>query len=504
PAKCSRGTGRPWRCAGCSVRQRAAGPGCPCRHREVRGELVSFEESFVVSLHHLRFDLLDRGQCHGHENQNRGTTERHAAAGGLGRVHSQVNEDIGQHRNDTQVQGAHDQKAVHDVAEVLGGRATRADTRDEATVLLHVVRLVVRVVLDGDVEEGEEDDQREVDQDVLPRRRVLQDGHDVAVPPVVRRVLTGCGAGLDDLGDQDRNGQQGGREDHRDHAGLVDLEWQVGGGLAVLTAADHTLGVLHRDAALALLDEDNTDDEQQQPEDHRTKDESTGVGEDGHTLPRQGGCDTRHDEQGHALAHAALGYPITEPQLEHRTGGHDEDHDDQAEDADLILEDRDALAKQLLAIRQGDDTCGLQQGQRDGEITGVFRHLRLPGLALLLQLLELRDHHGKQLHDNRRRNVRHDADREDRQLQQRAAGKEVDQRVDCGGLGELRDLLGEACVVHSRRWDLRADAVQDDHRKSEKDLLAEINVFERPGDGGQTGLLCWWARTVVAVRGIAG
>src|SRR5699024_5926447 len=125
-------------------------------------------------------------------------------------------------------------------------------------------------------------------------------------------------------------------------------------------------------------------DKTQQPEDHSPKHEATGVGEDVHTLPRLGGCDTRHDEQGHAVAHAAVGDELTEPHHEHRAGGHDEDHDDQTEDADLILEHRDALAQQLLLIRQRYKTRGLQQGQRDGEITGVFRHLRLPGLALLL------------------------------------------------------------------------------------------------------------------------
>jgi hypothetical protein len=39
----------------------------------------------------------------------------------------------------------------------------------------------------------------------------------------------------------------------------------------------------------------------------------------------------------------------------------------------------------------------------------------------------VRDDDAQQLHDDRRGDVRHDAEREDRQLQQRAAGEQVDE-----------------------------------------------------------------------------
>ena len=65
-------------------------------------------------------------------------------------------------------------------------------------------------------------------------------------------------------------------------------------------------------------------------------------------------------------------------------------------------------------------------------------HLGLTGLAFLLQFLEAGNDHGQQLHNNRGRNVRHDADGEDRQLQQRATREEVNDGVKVSGLlGQL-------------------------------------------------------------------
>jgi hypothetical protein len=76
---------------------------------------------------------------------------------------------------------------------------------------------------------------------------------------------------------------------------------------------------------------------------------------------------------------------------------------------------------------QRDDAGRLQHRQRDRQVARVLRDLRLAGLALLLQLLEPRDDHDEQLQDDRRRDVRHDPEREDRQLEQRSAAEQVDQ-----------------------------------------------------------------------------
>ena len=73
---------------------------------------------------------------------------------------------------------------------------------------------------------------------------------------------------------------------------------------------------------------------------------------------------------------------------------------------------------------------GLQRGQDDGEVAGVLVDLGVARLAFLLELLEARDDDGEELQDDRRRDVRHDPEREERELGQRAAREDVEQGQD--------------------------------------------------------------------------
>ena len=81
----------------------------------------------------------------------------------------------------------------------------------------------------------------------------------------------------------------------------------------------------------------------------------------------------------------------------------------------------------------------------DGEVAGPLRDLLLPDLAFLLPLLELRDHDAEQLHDDRRRDVRHDPEEEDRDVGDRAAGEQVEEADDAAVvLGLVLQLLDRA------------------------------------------------------------
>ena len=71
----------------------------------------------------------------------------------------------------------------------------------------------------------------------------------------------------------------------------------------------------------------------------------------------------------------------------------------------------------------------------DGHVARPLRDLAAAELAFLLQLGQRLIDDGEQLEDDRRRDVRHDAEREDRQLAQVAAGEEIDQAE--GGAGVL-------------------------------------------------------------------
>ena len=87
-----------------------------------------------------------------------------------------------------------------------------------------------------------------------------------------------------ELEDELRQIQQRRREDHRDDAGLVDLERQIRRRSAVHLAAHHALGVLHRDAALALLNEHDTGDDDEGGHAHERECECAALVEDGFAL----------------------------------------------------------------------------------------------------------------------------------------------------------------------------------------------------------------------------
>jgi hypothetical protein len=168
-------------------------------------------------------------------------------------------------------------------------------------------------------------------------------------------------------------------------------------------------------------------------------------------LPSDGmraGGDRGEHQHAHAVADAAVGDELAEPHDDAGTGGHAEHHRRQREDV-LVVQDRALVAagEQLARARQGDEAGRLKDRQADGEVPAVLGQLLLAGLAFLLQLLEPRDDHDEQLDDDARGDVGHDAQRESRELEQRAAGEQVDQRIDvrvvalAGGLDAVVDAL---------------------------------------------------------------
>jgi len=153
-------------------------------------------------------------------------------------------------------------------------------------------------------------------------------------------------------------------------------------------------------------------------------------------------------------------------------------------EAEVVAE----VVEELPGPRQRDERGGLQDGQTQGQVAGVLRDLRLAGLALLAELLEAGDHDSEQLQDDRRGDVRHDAEREDRQVQQRPAGEQV-QQVEYAAAGagvvhrfETRLHVG---VGHTGARQGGAQPVQRDHRYCEQQFLAQVRRPERTGKGGE-------------------
>ena len=203
----------------------------------------------------------------------------------------------------------------------------------------------------------------------------------------------------------------------------------------------------------------------------------------------EGRRDRGEDQDRHAVADAALGDELGEPHDEAGAGGHRDDHEQLRPPhvvGEQLLALRDAGgAEQLTAAGDRDQRGGLQQRERDREVARVLRQPRLARLTLLVEGLEVRDDDAQQLHDDRRRDVRHDAEGEDRQLQQRAAGEQVDQRQQTLGAGALPEAGLHVGEVDERRRDVRAEAIEGDDRQGECDLPTKVGCTEDPRDGAE-------------------
>ena len=118
------------------------------------------------------------------------------------------------------------------------------------------------------------------------------------------------------------------------------------------------------------------------------------------------------------------------------------------------------------------DAEGLQHGKDDGQVAGPLGDLAPAQLAFLLQFFEGGNHHRQQLQNDRRRDVRHDAQREDRQPADVAAGEQVEEAEDRSRL-RAEELL-PALDVDSGRGDVAAQPVHRQHRQREQHPLAKI------------------------------
>ena len=103
------------------------------------------------------------------------------------------------------------------------------------------------------------------------------------------------------------------------------------------------------------------------------------------------------------------------------------------------------------------DTERLHSAENDGQVAGPLGDLAAAQFAFLLQFRQRLIHDGQQLQDDRCRDVRHDAEREDRQAAEVAAAEQVEkpEELPLVLLEELLQLVG----VDARRGNVAAQAV---------------------------------------------
>lgn len=114
-------------------------------------------------------------------------------------------------------------------------------------------------------------------------------------------------------------------------------------------------------------------------------------------------------------------------------------------------------------LQSESNTERLNHRERDRQITRPLRDLAPSQLAFFLQLVERRDDHSEQLKDDGRRDVRSDAQRENRHAPQHASAKQVEVAQEPAGR-VLSEKRLEPVGVDTRCRDVGADAVDREQR----------------------------------------
>ena len=152
----------------------------------------------------------------------------------------------------------------------------------------------------------------------------------------------------------------------------------------------------------------------------------------------------------------------------------------------LVWHKREVAAREEgAAAHEGDHGGGLQDGEADSHVARVLRERRLTRLPVFVELLELGNHDAEELHDNRRRNVRHHAEREDGHLQQRPAGEQV-HHAEHAATGTVQSLFGtrsDVRVVEAGGRHEHAEAVDSEHSKDKQQLVPELRGSEGAHEG---------------------
>ena len=347
-----------------------------------------------------------------------------------------------------------------------------ADAEDVAVVLLEVIGNLHRAEHDRNPEVAEAEDQHGVDRVVESiiageeRGPVMQESE--------RREIS-----AQRIEQHGREAHDGTGEDDRHHARVIDLEREVVGLRTVHLPTDHALRVLDRNLTDGLVDGDHCGGHGDEEENHAgcllpTMGISGGSADlaaerhvdEGGEGAGDVGKNADGDQDGGAVADAALGNLLTEP--EHDDCSRSEQADPEADEEHFALHHDDGTGEvaeteglaDLLRIAEGaEEQRGLDDGDEDGEVARVLGDLLAADFTFLLEAGDRRDDGRHQLHDDRGADVRHDAQREDRALEESAAGEHVIHRDH-----SARRLVGHGVVVihdvlrvDARQRDVRAD-----------------------------------------------
>jgi hypothetical protein len=241
----------------------------------------------------------------------------------------------------------------------------------------------------------------------------------------------------------------------------IDLVGQIGGPALAHPAPDLPLGVGDGNPPLALVDENDGGD------DHDGQEREDDHGEHVAVLPERlhglwrPGEDRSRNDQRDAVAEPPLAYELTEPHGEHHARGEGNDGD---EDLDRARPRQRPAA--LRRAEEEDHRDGLEKREREREVAGVLRDLLLPRLAFFGELLQTRDGDRHELHHDCRRYVRHDPQREHREVVESPTRERPEQAR--YGVGALKT-AAQHRRVDTGQGDVGPQAVRRQHGEREQE-----------------------------------
>ena len=278
---------------------------------------------------------------------------------------------------------------------------------------------------------------------------------------------------VDELRDRQREHQDRRREDRRDHAGRVQAQREVAHPALHHLATDDAARVLDRDAALRTLAEhDEADERHHECQQHDGADQRELVG--AHLLEERAECtrqahdDAREDHQRDPVADAALGDLLAEPHDEGGARGERHRH----HDAEAPAGNGHGALTELAVLERDREERALEQRDHHRRVAGPLRDLAAALIAFLLELLQRRDHDRQQLENDRGADVGHDAQREDRELLERAAREQIEEAEH-----RARHLVEEALDhlgIDPRRGDVRTEPIHGEHPEREQDASLQF------------------------------
>ena len=420
----------------------------------------------MVPHQHVAFHGAAGVQRHAHDDQQAGTAQLNAHAG-------DVAQHDGQHRDDAKEHSADQGDLAQALGDEVAGGLARTDAGDGAVVLAQVVGDLHRVVLNGHVEVVEGQDQQQVDDGV-------EDA--VVVEHVEERHPEGA-LDLQQAADHVGNAAQGAGEDDGHNAAHVHLDGNVARLTAVHLAAHHTLGVLHRDAALAVGEDDH---------EHHRGDRQDGDDGDVDVVLRlavssfgqQGlhaaddvapaGDDTDKDQQRNAVADALVVDLLAHPGEQLAASGeaqHDNNSAEPGFPAGVVGQHAPAAQHHVVANAHGHADAGAGVAGDAGQLAPAL-------LTLFAQPLQGGDRHSEQLDDDGGVDIGRYAQGEDRALAQRAAAHHVQVIQHVAAAAQLTEQLQRVHVDVGHADGAAQPKDHEDHQ-GEQDLFTQFGDLPR-------------------------